>query len=122
MFIRRNLRHRCSPCWVSGFVVIGLAAFAAASEAQQSYEVVIANGRVIDPESGLDAVRHVGIDGGSIQAISSEPLSGRETVDASGLIVAPGFIDLHQHSYTPIDEGLYRTKAMDGVTTVLERR
>jgi dihydroorotase len=79
--------------------------------------VVIANGRVIDPESGLDAVRHVGIDGGTIRAVSSEPLSGTRTLDATGLVVAPGFIDMHQHAQTP---DAYRLKAADGVTTALE--
>lgn len=71
----------------------------------------------MDPESGLDAVRHVGIRGKQIAAISTAPLRGRIEIDATGLVVAPGFIDLHQHSQTP---EAYRYKAMDGVTTALE--
>ncbi len=81
------------------------------------FDLVIANGRVIDPESNLDAVRHVGIVEGAIQAVSSAPLRGRQTIDASGLIVAPGFIDLHSHGQTLEN---YRAKAHDGVTTALE--
>jgi N-acyl-D-aspartate/D-glutamate deacylase len=83
----------------------------------QDYDLVIAHGRVMDPASGLDAVRDVGIRAGRIAAISEQPLSGRQTIDAAGLVVAPGFIDLHSHGQTP---ECYRFKAMDGVTTALE--
>jgi N-acyl-D-aspartate/D-glutamate deacylase len=83
----------------------------------QQYDLVIRNGRVVDPESGLDAVRNLGISGGKIQAVSATPLEGRTTIDATGLVVAPGFIDLHSHGQ---DTENYRYKAMDGVTTALE--
>ena len=83
----------------------------------QQYDIVLANGRVMDPESGLDAVRNVGINGGRIAAISAAPLRGRSVVDVKGLVVAPGFIDLHVHSHTP---EAYRFQARDGVTTALE--
>jgi dihydroorotase len=85
--------------------------------AAQNYDIVLRGGRVMDPESGLDAVRQVGINGKKIAAISTTPLRGKIEIDASGLVVAPGFIDLHQHSHTP---EAYRFKAMDGVTTALE--
>jgi N-acyl-D-aspartate/D-glutamate deacylase len=81
------------------------------------FDLVVANGRVMDPESGLDAVRSVGIRAGRIAAISAGPLAGRSTIDASGLVVAPGFIDLHSHAQTP---ETYRYQALDGVTTALE--
>ena len=83
----------------------------------QDYDVVVANGRVIDPESGLDGVRNVGIRSGHIAAISEQPLRGKRTIDAKGLVVAPGFIDLHQHGQ---DDENYRYAALDGVTTALE--
>src|SRR6266581_2584951 len=82
----------------------------------QPYDVVLANGRVIDPESNLDAVRHVGIRGGRIAAVSSSPLEGRTVVDVKGLVVTAGFIDLHSHGQTPEN---YAFKARDGVTTAL---
>src|SRR5262249_46249165 len=85
--------------------------------AAQNYDVVLRGGRVMDPESGLDAVRNVGIRGSKIAAISAASLKVNIEIDAAGLIVAPGFIDLHQHSQTP---EAYRYKAMDGVTTALE--
>jgi len=83
----------------------------------QTYDIVLANGRVMDPESGLNAIRNVGIRGRSIAAISERPMQGRTTIDAKGLVIAPGFIDLHSHGQ---DDENYRYKARDGVTTALE--
>lgn len=85
--------------------------------AAQTYDIVLQHGRVMDPESGLDAVHSVGITGSKIAAISVSLLRGKVEVDAAGLVIAPGFIDLHQHSQTPEAAGF---KAMDGVTTALE--
>lgn len=87
------------------------------SNSAVSYDLVILNGRVIDPESRTDAIRNLGISNGTIKTISTAKLTGRAVIDARGLIVAPGFIDLHQHGQ---DEENYRFKAMDGVTTALE--
>ena len=88
---------------------------------EPEYDLVILNGRVVDPESGLDAIRNIGISlnttGGIIQAFSEKSLKGKSTVLATGLVVAPGFIDLHSHGQ---DQENYRFKAMDGVTTALE--
>ena len=83
----------------------------------QTYDTVLANGRVMDPESGLDAVRYIGIRGRHIDAISATPLQGRTILDVRGLVVAPGFIDLHSHGQ---DDENYHFKAHDGVTTALE--
>jgi N-acyl-D-aspartate/D-glutamate deacylase len=81
------------------------------------FDVVILGGRVMDPESNLDAVRNVGVRGGKIVEISDKVLRGKETIDAHRLIVAPGFIDLHQHSQDAENDAV---KAADGVTTSLE--
>src|SRR5271155_4062680 len=83
----------------------------------QQYELVLEGGRVMDPETGLDAVRNVGIRDGKIVRISSEVLSGRRVIHAGGLVVAPGFIDLHQHGQEMESQ---RVKALDGGTTALE--
>jgi len=85
--------------------------------AAQQYDLVIEGGRAMDPETGLDATRNVGIRDGKIVRITSEPLNGRRVVHATGLVVAPGFIDLHQHGQ---DLRSQRVKALDGVTTALE--
>jgi len=71
----------------------------------------------MDPESGLDAIRNVGISEGKIRAISTGALEGKKVISAEGLVVAPGFIDLHQHAW---DEESVRFKIRDGVTSVLE--
>lgn len=81
------------------------------------YDLVLNGGRVIDPETGLDAVRNVGITGRSIAAISEEPMQGTTTIDSSGLIVSPGFINVHSHSWTPLGQEF---ELRDGVTTALE--
>ncbi len=83
----------------------------------QSYDLVVQGGRVLDPETGLDAVRNVGISQGKIKKISAEALDGKRVIAARGLVVAPGFIDLHQHAK---DQESQRLKALDGVTTALE--
>jgi len=84
-------------------------------------DVVLRGGRVVDPESATDAVLNVGIRNGKIAAISDEPLAGAEEIDVSGLVVAPGFIDLHVHQFTMEQSlALYPLLARDGVTTALE--
>jgi len=96
---------------------VALLVFASASASAQTYDIVLANGRVLDPETNLDATRNVGIAGGRIAAVSAAPLQGRTTVDVRGLVVTAGFIDLHSHGQDPEN---YAFKARDGVTTALE--
>ena len=98
------------------FAVVVIGPFAMRGS-QQTFDLVIAGGRVIDPESGLDAVRNVGITAGRIGSISSDRLTGRTTIDAVGRVVAPGFIDLHAHGQ---DRDGYRFQALDGVTSSFE--
>lgn len=107
---------------VAGLMAVSVSAWAQADEPIQPavapvYDLVLAGGRVIDPESGLDAVRHVGVNGGAIAAVASEELEGRERLDVTGLVVAPGFIDLHSHSPTPLGQ---HHQLLGGVTTALE--
>jgi len=83
----------------------------------QSYDVVIQGGRVMDPETLYDAVANVGIQDGRISVITEEAISGAQTIDARGRVVAPGFIDLHAHGQ---NIGDYRMQAIQGVTTMLE--
>lgn len=126
MILRRVGRRNRSMVSLSYLVAV-LCAFASLNFASPAvgagqgvapeYDLVILNGRVIDPESRLDAIRNIGISNGKIQAISQRSLRGRTTVPATGLVVSPGFIDLHSHGQ---DQENYRFKAMDGVTTALE--
>ena len=96
---------------------LSLLALSTTFAAAQQYDLVLEGGRVMDPETGLDAVRNVGIREGKIVRVSTEALSGRRVIRTGGLVVAPGFIDLHQHGQ---DLASQRVKALDGVTTALE--
>src|SRR5215813_6864659 len=112
---RRRIRILTVTCLVAAalFATIKLNI----ASPQDAYDAVILNGRVIDPESKLDAIRNIGISDGKIKAISEKSMRGHTTVLATGLVVSPGFIDLHSHGQ---DQENYRFKAMDGVTTALE--
>ena len=83
----------------------------------QDYDVVILNGRVMDPETMYDDIANVGIQDGRIAVITKDAISGKETIDATGLVVAPGFIDGHQHCIEPYQ---YRLMLRDGRTTLLD--
>jgi len=104
-----------SPAMRKSLLLLSL--FFASSAFAQKYDVVIEGGRVIDPESGLDAPRNIGIANGKIARVSVDRLAGERVLSAKGLVVAPGFIDIHQHGQD-VDSG--RVKAFDGVTTALE--
>ena len=94
-----------------------VSALLAAQAGAPAYDIVIRGARVLDPASALDAVRSIGITGKKIAVVSADAIRGRTEIDATGLVAAPGFIDLHSHGQTPEN---YRYKAMDGVTAALE--
>lgn len=81
------------------------------------FDLIIAGGRVIDPETRHDRIADVAIADGRIVAVGTALGAARQTIDATGLVVAPGFVDLHAHGQSlPAD----RMQAFDGVTTSLE--
>jgi N-acyl-D-glutamate deacylase len=108
MGMTRLLRH--------GLLALGLVATATTASAA-AYDIAINGGRVVDPASGLDAVRHIGIAGDRIVAVSETPLDAARVIDATGKVVSPGFIDLHAHGQSALAA---RVQALDGVTTALE--
>ena len=110
------LAPRTHPVATAALVILGLTMSCVPAE-PGAYDLVIAGGRVMDPASGLDAVRDIGIRGSAIAEVSVSPLTGRDTLDARGLVVAPGFVDLHQHSFDSVSLAL---KAHDGVTSAFE--
>lgn len=99
------------------FLLATLASGCTGSEApEEGFDVVVQTARVMDPESGLDAIRSVGIVGREVRAVSATPLTGDLVIDGSGLVLAPGFIDLNTYQHGPEFFGL---RAADGVTSVL---
>ncbi|MGH4001447.1 MAG: amidohydrolase family protein [Pseudonocardiaceae bacterium] len=88
-----------------------------AVEPTSECDLLLTGGRVVDPESGLDAMADVAIRAGEIVAVGGNTPRGTRTLDVSGLVVAPGFIDLHSHAQTIPS---LRLQALDGVTTALE--
>jgi hypothetical protein len=87
------------------------------SAAAPSYDLVILHGRIMDPQTGTDRIANLGVRAGRIAAISDHMLTGARTIDAKGLVVAPGFIDIHSHAQYAFG---YDQQAQDGVTTALE--
>lgn len=83
----------------------------------QTYDVVILGARVVDPETALDQVRNIGITGDEIAIVTPDPISGNTEIDATGLIAAPGFIDLHAHGQDRYSE---KVSIFDGRTTQMD--
>jgi dihydroorotase-like cyclic amidohydrolase len=102
---------------ISFLVVLFCIYQAAVAQTNVVYDIVLVGGRVIDPETKLDAIKNVGILNNRIAQISSEPLKGKETINVSGLVVAPGFIDMHVHGRSNVEQ---EYQLHDGVTTALE--
>ncbi len=98
-------------CLIKGFSLSLLA------QSSVIYDIVIMGGRVIDPETKLDTIKNVGILNNRIAQISSEPLKGKEIINATGLVVSPGFIDPHVHGLTNQEQ---EYQLHDGITTALE--
>ena len=82
-----------------------------------THDLLIRNGRVIDPETGFDEVCDLAVSGDTIAAIGHDLGDAAQEIDATGLIVAPGFIDIHAHGQSVAAD---RMQAFDGVTTSLE--
>ena len=99
--------------------ILSVSLFALACRgAETRYALVRHGGRVMDPATGLDSIRDVGIQDGRIVAISAEPLAGAEVIDVAGKVVAPRFIDLNAHGQTSSD---MQIQVRDGVTGVARR-
>jgi N-acyl-D-aspartate/D-glutamate deacylase len=113
--------QRARRQWMRASLLIaalgGASACAGAPTAPATHDLVVVGGRVMDPESGLDAIRHLGIRGGKVVTISESPLSGARVIEATGHVVSPGFVDLHEHGQQ--DES-YRMMVRDGVTSAFE--
>ncbi len=117
--MKRKLRKLFAALLV---VLFGSGALYASNDAKAKaglsgdYDVVILNGRVMDPETKTDKVLNVGIKDGIIKTLTNKKIEGKETINAKGLVVAPGFIDTHIHGISRLGRKLL---LLDGVTTAL---
>jgi hypothetical protein len=84
----------------------------------KDYDVVILNGRVMDPETNFDDVRNVGIRDGRIETITTNKVTGQRAIDARGHVVTAGFIDTHHHGAG--NAWGVKASLRDGVTTPLD--
>ena len=105
------------PFMTRSIIALAAVAFAGACGPADHYDVAIINGRVIDSETGLFAVRNVGIIGDRIDVVTQDEISGARVIDAEDLVVSPGFIDLHEHGQS---EEAYALMVRDGVTSAFE--
>ena len=114
-----------------GFTLV-LTALAATAGAQD-FDLVIRGGRVIDPANGIDGVMDVGMSGGTITAVAAGLAASPDTtvVDAVGMIVTPGLVDLHAHVFFGTEPNAYLSNSdtalapdgftlRSGVTTVVD--
>lgn len=102
------------------FVVLAISLILLSCSKQKptdGYDIVILNGRVMDPETDFDGIRNVGIIGDRIEIITEKEITGDKTIDAEGLAVVPGFINTHSHSFGGFDQ---KMMAHDGTTTILD--
>ncbi|MBM3154442.1 MAG: amidohydrolase family protein [Chloroflexi bacterium] len=98
-------------------VIIVAFALSSCATAGGDYDIAINNGRVMDPLTGFDGVANVGIKDGKIAAVvpAKQKLGGKRVINASGLVVAPGFINIHGHATGGGIDGGFHVR--DGITT-----
>jgi N-acyl-D-aspartate/D-glutamate deacylase len=108
------IRHLVFP------IVLGLLGSSMARAQDPSYDLLIRNGRIVDGTGNPWFSADLAIRGDRIVAIGALPenAKARRVIDAKGLIVAPGFIDMHSHSdWTLFEDGSAPSKIRQGVTT-----
>jgi len=97
-------KRRVTTLLLAAFLALGVSA-GLAEAAAADYDLVIPDGRVMEHESGLEAVRQIGTNGDKIAPISEKPIKDRETVDKSRPVAAPGFINHEVHSFLMLLSG-----------------
>ena len=93
--------------------------------ARPTYDLLLNGGTLVDPSTGLDAKRNLAVTGQTISAIldPNDAVTARRVLDVSGLLVVPGFIDLHVHVFSGVSHygiDVDPTCLARGVTTALD--
>lgn len=114
---RQHFTHALVALCFGAIAAVSSLTSANETTADTHYDLAIIGGRVIDPETGLDAIRNIGIRDDKIAVITEDALAAKRVIDAIGLVVSPGFIDMHAHGQSILSG---RVQAFDGVTTALE--
>jgi N-acyl-D-aspartate/D-glutamate deacylase len=100
------------------FAAFVCAAFAAAAQQTQPFDLLITNARIIDGTGSPAFAGSVGVRGGRIVAVGNAAGPSARTIDAGGKVLSPGFIDPHSHSdYALLVDGNAESKIRQGVTT-----
>src|SRR6187397_3117786 len=106
--------------FIAAVVLLSLPVLSASRAQQQPFDLVIANARIIDGTGAPARMGDVGIRDGRIVRIGTIPAAdARERLDAKGLVVAPGFIDVHTHADDIASHPLAENFAQMGVTTIV---
>jgi N-acyl-D-glutamate deacylase len=112
-----NLTRREFNAGAAATVVAVTATGSARAQVTDRFDIVLLNGRVMDPETGFDRTANVGVRDGRIAAITADPMEGGRQINAAGHVVAPGFIDTHHHWPRPMGNKL---ALLDGRTTLMD--
>src|SRR5204863_7378852 len=100
--------------WVTAWLLLSPSLHGAAPP----YDVIIRNGKIVDGSGNPWFYGDVALQGDRIAAIGQVAGEGRRVIDAAGLVVAPGFIDMHSHSdWVLFEDGNAQSKIRQGVTT-----
>ncbi len=114
MNMKKLIQQMLGSVLVTGITLLS----ASSAMAAETYDLVILDGRVMDPQTNFDGKRNVGVKDGKIVSITKDKIEGKEVIDAKGHVVAPGFIDTHVHVVDiPFGQKLM---LRDGVTTPLD--
>ena len=86
---------------MAGTALFGFLFFLPVAGQGQEYDVLIKNGHVIDPKNNIDTIKDVALGNGKIVKMDNDipPTQSKKTIDATGLYVVPGLIDIHTHVF-----------------------
>ena len=113
METRVNRRLACVRLCLTVLLLVAGRPTHAQTPAQSPPDLLIRNGRVIDPRNNIDAVMDVAVSGGKITRVAAgiAPTPAMRVIDATGLYVVPGLIDIHAHVFFGTEKDAYLSNA-----------